>query len=299
MNSSSLRLLRIIRISRLARVARILRSVPEMMTPSFTKKTSALPGQSALEIRSAALTSEDPFPGHGSCLPLCDLHGLSSGHSGLCFCARLHATPQARMFRSCVEAGKKGLTVRHTQGHGCGRCVLPIDYQGNAMHSARLRKHRHICRDSATCVHAAVSVRFALFFHGCLGEFLPNLAEAVFDEGVAALAMSFGASVSVLCDMPRASTPAGIDVGFFLILFVFLGPLTVPTPDAVVTVVFCGSRTTYGQVMNMVVAVLVHVVSSVATLQQKNQHNGQSLSQLRQIPLSATLRLHSGIAQQM
>ncbi|CAE7319040.1 unnamed protein product, partial [Symbiodinium necroappetens] len=81
---------------------------------------------------------------------------------------------------------------------------------------------------------------FALFFHGCLGEFLPNLAEAVFDEG--------------------------IDVGFFLILFVFLGPLTV---------------------MNMVVAVLVHVVSSVATLQQKNQHNGQSLSQLRQIPLSA------------
>lgn len=68
---------------------------------------------------------------------------------------------------------------------------------------------------------------FALFFHGCLGEFLPNLAEAVFDEG--------------------------IDVGFFLILFVFLGPLTV---------------------MNMVVAVLVHVVSSVATLQQKNQHNG-------------------------
>eukprot|EP00439_Symbiodinium_sp_Y106_P085745 s679_g29.t1 len=73
---------------------------------------------------------------------------------------------------------------------------------------------------------------FALFFHGCLGEFLPNLAEAVFDEG--------------------------IDVGLFLILFVFLGPLTV---------------------MNMVVAVLVHVVSSVATLQQKNQHNGQGLRQ--------------------
>ncbi|CAE7294229.1 Cacna1b [Symbiodinium pilosum] len=68
---------------------------------------------------------------------------------------------------------------------------------------------------------------FALFFHGCLGEQLPDLAAAVFDEG--------------------------IDVGLFLIIFVFLGPLTV---------------------MNMVVAVLVHVVSSVATLQHKNQQNG-------------------------
>ena len=26
-------------------------------------------------------------------------------------------------------------------------------------------------------------VRFALFFHGCLGEQLPDLAGAVFDEG--------------------------------------------------------------------------------------------------------------------
>ena len=74
----------------------------------------------------------------------------------------------------------------------------------------------------------AVSVRFALFFHGCLGEFLPNLAEAVFDEGIVALAVSFGASVSALFDMPRTQQPAGIDVGLFLILFVFLGPLTVP-----------------------------------------------------------------------
>ena len=41
----------------------------------------------------------------------------------------------------------------------------------------------------------------------------------------------------------------------------------------------------YGQVMNMVVAVLVHVVSSVATLQQKNQHNGQGLRQVLQKPL--------------
>jgi len=68
---------------------------------------------------------------------------------------------------------------------------------------------------------------FSLFFHGCLGEQLPDLADAVFKEG--------------------------IDVGLFLLMFVFLGPLTV---------------------MNMVVAVLVHVVSSVATLQAKNQQNG-------------------------
>ncbi|CAJ1343548.1 unnamed protein product [Effrenium voratum] len=68
---------------------------------------------------------------------------------------------------------------------------------------------------------------FSLFFHGCLGEQLPDMARAIFTEG--------------------------IDVGLCLIIFVFLGPFTV---------------------MNMIVAVLVHVVSSVATLQQINQQNG-------------------------
>ncbi|CAK9006240.1 unnamed protein product [Durusdinium trenchii] len=65
---------------------------------------------------------------------------------------------------------------------------------------------------------------FSLFFHGCLGEFLPEMAEAIFTEG--------------------------IDVGICLMVFIFLGPFTV---------------------MNMIVAVLVHVVSSVATLQQLTQ----------------------------
>lgn len=68
---------------------------------------------------------------------------------------------------------------------------------------------------------------FALFFHGCLGEQLPDMASGIFDEG--------------------------IDVGICLMIFIFLGPFTV---------------------MNMIVAVLVHVVSSVATLQQINQQNG-------------------------
>jgi len=68
---------------------------------------------------------------------------------------------------------------------------------------------------------------FALFFHGCLGEQLPEMAHGIFDEG--------------------------IDVGICLMVFIFLGPFTV---------------------MNMIVAVLVHVVSSVATLQQISQQNG-------------------------
>lgn len=68
---------------------------------------------------------------------------------------------------------------------------------------------------------------FALFFHGCLGEQLPDMASGIFAEG--------------------------IDVGICLMIFIFLGPFTV---------------------MNMIVAVLVHVVSSVATLQQINQQNG-------------------------
>ena len=71
---------------------------------------------------------------------------------------------------------------------------------------------------------------------------------------------------------------AGIDVGLFLIIFVFLGPLTVSLFDLARSW-FSQSRLAaeHVQVMNMVVAVLVHVVSSVATLQHKNQQNGRDL----------------------
>lgn len=44
--------------------------------------------------------------------------------------------------------------------------------------------------------------RYSLFFHGCLGEQLPDMADAIFAEG--------------------------IDVGICLMVFIFLGPFTVP-----------------------------------------------------------------------
>lgn len=49
------------------------------------------------------------------------------------------------------------------------------------------------------------SVRFALFFHGCLGEQLPEMAHGIFDEGAEGLAVVRFVRVHIIPNLPRTT----------------------------------------------------------------------------------------------